>query len=369
MRFNLQEQLDRLVVKLKAKFPRAEKARRELVKVKEPLTYQRGDGRSYFRDLALQAIGMADNDATDRLHRHAQDVRDNPLLNQTRLDGVGGAYVPPLWLLEDMEKWLAAAHPYVNLIPQHRLPAGTDSINLPKVVTNAPRSERESDDSSLYAPVRTLAGQQGVAVKLLNQSPIAFDAVLGRDLAAYYGHVMDVQVISGIGKQNQVLGVRNVEGIHRLTAANGSSSALYKEIGDAILAIHRTRLAPPEVTVMHPRRWAQFMRDVQGDPFGDSQSIAAGPSATKKLLNADGVVGMLHGVPVVCDPNMPSGDEDVVHVLTASDLMLFKSGLRARILPEQHGQTVLIQLFGYAAFSGERYPQGIAEITAPVASK
>jgi hypothetical protein len=32
------------------------------------------------------------------------------------------------------------------------------------------------------APVRTISGQQGVAIQLLDQSPIAFDEIIFRDL-------------------------------------------------------------------------------------------------------------------------------------------------------------------------------------------
>jgi len=45
--------------------------------------------------------------------------------------------------------------------------------------------------------------------------------------------------------------------------------------------------------------------------------------------------------------------------------VLWESGIRARVLPETKAQnlTVLLQLFGYLAFSAARYPQSIVEIT------
>ena len=52
-------------------------------------------------------------------------------------------------------------------------------------------------------------------------------------------------------------------------------------------------------------------------------------------------------------------------VLRASDVVLWESGIRARVLPETKAQnlTVLLQLFGYVAFSASRYPQSIVELT------
>jgi hypothetical protein len=52
-------------------------------------------------------------------------------------------------------------------------------------------------------------------------------------------------------------------------------------------------------------------------------------------------------------------------VLRASDLVLWESGLRTRILPETKASTltILCQLYGYVAFSAGRFPQSVAELT------
>ncbi|HXY65985.1 MAG TPA: DNA primase [Mycobacterium sp.] len=69
------------------------------------------------------------------------------------------------------------------------------------------------------------------------------------------------------------------------------------------------------------------------------------------------------------DPNSAitsgAGTEDIVCVLRASDVVLWESGIRARVLPDTKAQnlTVLLQLFGYVAFSVARYPQSVVEIT------
>jgi hypothetical protein len=81
------------------------------------------------------------------------------------------------------------------------------------------------------------------------------------------------------------------------------------------------------------------------------------------------VVGFMHGLPVVTDPNLPTTlgagtNEDVIHVLRASDLWLFESSLRTRALQETRATTltVLFQVYGYLAFTAARQPKSIVEI-------
>jgi hypothetical protein len=57
------------------------------------------------------------------------------------------------------------------------------------------------------------------------------------------------------------------------------------------------------------------------------------------------VVGLIQGLPVVTDPNIETnlgagGDEDPVYVLRASDVVLWESGIRARVLPETKAHPV-----------------------------
>jgi hypothetical protein len=52
-----------------------------------------------------------------------------------------------------------------------------------------------------------------VAIQLLDQSPIAFDDVIFRDLVADYAAKLDQQCLSGTGTNGQVLGVDLTPGI------------------------------------------------------------------------------------------------------------------------------------------------------------
>jgi len=52
-------------------------------------------------------------------------------------------------------------------------------------------------------------------------------------------------------------------------------------------------------------------------------------------------------------------------VMRSSDLILWESGIRARVLPETRAAnlTVLLQVYNYLAFTAARYPQSVVQIT------
>lgn len=368
----------------------------------EPLTYERGNRNSYFRDFAQLTLGRADQATKDRMNRHVQELDKHTewrkaakvgpeYRNLDRNDGTGGYAVPPLWLVNQFIELARPGRAYANLVPTEQLPPGTDSINIPKIATGtasgiqtadnaSPGAGNETDltDTSVQANVKTIWGQQGLSIQLLEQSPIAFDQIVFRDLANAYAASLDVQVISGSGSSNQVTGVRNTGSIQTVTAtASGSPTDLtnamqvYKSIANAIALVHTSRFLAPEVIVMHPRRWAAFLSVFGSD---DRPLIAPNGNAFNQIGTLDEVasqrvVGGMQGLPVVTDPNIPitlgSGtNQDVVHVLRASDLVLFESSTRARALQETRANslTVLLQLYGYLAFTAGRYPQSVVEI-------
>ncbi len=365
--------------------------------VSEPLTYEKGNGKSYFRDLAQSVVGQADEAAKERLQRHAVDVASNAEIrkaakvgteyrNRDRQDGTGGYAVPPLWMMNRFIELARAGRAYANLVPTEGLPAGTDSINIPKInsgtavaiqtADNAAIQETDLTDTSVQANVKTIAGQQGLAIQLIDQSPVAFDELVFRDLAADYATKLNLQVISGLGTGNQVVGVRATPGIQTITATGGAdelakAKLIYQKIADAIQRVHTQRFAAPEVIVMHPRRWAQFLAIFDGS--SRPLVVPAGPGENQIAefggVVSQQVVGSMLGLPVVTDPSIPTTlgagtNEDVIHVLRASDLVLFESSVRTRALQETRATTltVLLQVYGYLAFTAGRFPKSVVEI-------
>jgi len=363
------------------------RARARVETVTEARTYERGNGRSYLQDLARVQLNMdADGGARERLQRHAQDVATGQEYRDlNRTDGNGGYFVPPLWLMSQYVDLARAGRAYANVVNQQPLPPGTDSINIPKVATgtatavqtadNAAVQETDLTDTFINAPVRTIAGQQDVAIQLLDQSPVSFDEVIFRDLVADHATKTDLQVISGSGSSGQVTGVRGTSGITTITYTDATPTVakLYSKIADAVQRVHTLRFMAPTVIVMHPRRWAYLLAaaDSNGRPLvvpeaGNPQNAIA----TLGSVASQQIVGQMHGLPVVTDPSMPTAlgagtNEDVVHVLRASDILLYESGLRSRVLPDVGSGTltVRLQVYGYLAFTAARYPASVVEVT------
>ena len=348
----------------------------------ESRTYEQGNGRSYLQDVMRKQLGLdADGESAERLARHAVEVRtDKEYRDLDRTDGTGGYFVPPAWLLSQFVALARAGRAIANTVSQQELPSGTDSINIPKVLTgtatgvqtadNAAVVETDLTDGVVSAPVRTVAGHQDVSIQLLDQSPVNFDQVVFGDLIADYATKVDLQVIGGAGTSGQVLGIRGTSGIETIAVADADPRLLYAKLADAVQRVHTMRFQSPTVIAMHPRRWASLLAatDTNGRPIlPPDASNPKNAVGSLSAVAAEGVVGSLHGIPVVTDPNLPtnvSSTQDVILVMRASDLLLFESGIRTRVLPEIGAKnlTVGLQVYGYIAFTAARYPKSIVEL-------
>lgn len=371
-----------------ANLSRIRKAEGTMAKVREQAIYQKGDPRrSYMQDLIKVSMNMdGDGEARDRLMRHSQDVASLPEYAEyrdlSRTDGQGGYAVPPAWLMDQYVELARPGRAFANLVQRMALPSGTDSINIPKLATgtdvgiqngdNTAVNEDDLTDTYINAPVRTIAGQQGISIQLIDQSPIAFDDVVFRDLTAAHAAKTDGQVIGGTGANGQVLGILGTSGVSSVVPGGPLVKDVYAAIANAVQQVHSTRYMPPEVIVMHPRRWGWFLASVDNQDRPLFLPAANQPMNAAGILTAvasEQVVGQMHGLPVVTDPNVPTnlGDdsnEDPIFVLRASDVVLWESSIRARVLPEVRAQnlTVLLQIYNYLAFSAARYPASIKTI-------
>lgn len=349
----------------------------------EARMYEQGNGRSYLQDLAKSQV-LGDSEARARLDRHAAEVRIDPEYRDlNRTDTTGGFFVPPLWLSEYVEL-ARAGRPTANLVTNLPLPPGTDSINIPKVSTgtataiqaadNSAVQETDLADTSVQANVKTIAGQQDLAMQLIDQSPFNFDQVVFADLAADYATKVNVQVLSGQDSGNDVKGILTATGVNTVVYSDTTPTVaeLYSKIADGIQKVHTNRFMEPQVIVMHPRRWAWFT--AAADTTGRPLVVPSGPGqnaiAAFSEVASQRVVGELQGLPVVTDPSLPTTDgtgtnEDVILIMRASDCVLYESALRTRVLPEVGSGTltVRLQVYGYLAFTAERQPKGITKLT------
>jgi Phage capsid family. len=300
-----------------------------------------------------------------------------------RTDGSGGAFVPPAWLMGQWIELARAGRPTANLFNSQPLPPGTDSINIPKIATgtataiqpadNDPVQETDLTDTSISIPVRTIAGQQDVAIQLLDQSPINFDELVFRDLLADYATKVNVQLLTGAGTSGTVTGLNTVSGATAVTVTATTVAGLYSAIANATQQIYTSRYAAPNVIVMHPRRWAWLVSQLDSSTRPLVVPAAQGPNNAVGVFGGVGtqqVVGSIQGLPVVTDPSIPTNqgagtNQDMILILKTDDVVFYESGIRTRVLQEtlSGNLTVRLQVYGYIAFSAARYPASVARLT------
>lgn len=352
----------------------------------EPHTYQRGGKASYFRDLAL--ANMRDStEAKDRLRRNDREFETDVATRSaeqralTTVDGVAGEFVPPLWMVDQFVDLARARRVIADSIAHEPLPAGTDSINLPVLATgtavavqgtqNVAVQNTDLSTSSVTAAVQTVAGQQVVALQLLEQSPINMDAVILRDLARDYATKLDVLVING--SVTNAKGLLQVVGINAVTYTDATPTAgeLYPKVADAIQRIHTLRFEAPDKIFMHPRRWAWLLSqlDTAGRPLVvPSAQAPFNALGFQSDVSSQGYVGTFQGLPVFVDPSIPvtlgGGTEDIVLVVNSADSILFEGSPRAEAFRETKADqlSVLLRFYNYYALHAARYPKSISTV-------
>lgn len=415
----------------------------------EPLTYRKDTKHSYFRDLAAKQVPefasqTNNNDYNERLQAHAKEmsvelpkraearerrsaeqvdtaerefrgsftngVRRGGLeaspferrVTPNRTDGQGGFFVPPLWLIDEYIPYLRAGRVVADLVRNLDLPPGTDSINIPKIsgptkvgvqtADAAPVVEQDFTDTSVQANVKTLAGQEDVAIQLLEQSPGQIvDKVIMEDLLADYNRLVDRQVLLAPGTNTTSLNSGEIQGIYPQTNWSGTQSVTWTSTGQTgpgfnmVLGAMASKVAYNRFDlnnfgfVMHPRRWFWFATALDGTEGKIGRPVVNvprnGPFNISNLANdaamPEGYAGQTaFGPKAYVDPNIPvtdngsgalTGSNDIAIGAKWDDLWLFEGDLRTRVLSEVLSGTLEIrfQVYNYIAFL-VRYGQSIA---------
>lgn len=382
----------------------------------EPTTYDASNRHSYFLDLTRAELNRGDGDggvqaARERLTRHRQEV-DTAMakreaarsqraerelrgldrgsvfekrVNPSRTDGQGGYFVPPDWLVGDYIDLPRFGRTLANSVRNLTLPTGTDTINIPKVATGSATGVQTADagavtsqdltDTFVTAPVRTIAGQQDIALQLLDQSPVAFDEIVFADLIADYNQKLDIQCWNGSGVAGQLKGVLNVSGINAVTYTDASPTLpeLYLPLMQALSLVAKNRKMMATATFMTPSRWywAASQLDSQNRPLILPETNAPfNPLALQTGGDVEGPVGRVGSQPILADGNIPTNlgvgtNEERILAARTSDIFLWEGSMRTRVLTEILSGTlqVRLQVYNYAAFMADRRPEAISVIS------
>lgn len=347
--------------------------------VAEPMTYAEHGERSFVRDL-INAQLRNDQSAWSNLHRHMDEVRVETR-DISRTDGAGGEFTPPLWLVDMYAQTLRPGRVTADLLTKQALPAGTDSISIPRITTgtdvaaqtadNAATTTQDMVTTSVTAPVRTISGYENVSIQLVEQSPLqgGLDRMIFTDLMQAYDYKLDLQVLNGVGTAGELTGLLNTVGIGTVTYTDGTPDAagFQDAFAKAFSNVAKNRYKGAEAVVVSPEIWYGLvgLSDTAGRPIVvpnqsgpmNAVGVNSAPGA------AQGAVGTILGVPVYIDAAIPTVSSAKPALVAAfSDTMLFESGIKTRVLPDvlSANLTVRFQLYGYCAIAA-RYPAGIAK--------
>ena len=343
-------------------------ARRAGAQVREPRTYERGNGHSWIADQARVALNRGDGDggikaAEKRLAAHQREVgtelprllerRDAAARAATeaaltrsmtevralerftaaggrifseqrglsRTDGQGGYFVGPLWAIEDLIPYALAGRPFADLWTNLPLPSGTDEIVLPKVTLGpatgvqgdlVPSPTRDLTDSFVTGQVRSVAGVIDLPLIMLDQAAANVDVTYLPMLLADYNTQLDGLALLGSSSYSQPNGIMPAGALGaaqlvNLQLTNNTASQQWAYGGASIAGSPHyasAQLLSKIGTYRAQRPTAWVVNDIAWS------LICAGADQQSRPIVPPGVhhpdaVPSLHGLPLIIDPAVP----------------------------------------------------------------
>lgn len=337
----------------------------------EPRTYTQESKFSFIAD-AYNAQFNGDFAARERLSRHMNEERiERRDVTSANFAGL----VVPQYLTELAAPFARAGRPTADIARKHQLPAAGLTLNISKVTTGssvasqtegAAVSETNMDDTLLTINVNTYAGQQNVSRQALERGT-GIDSLVMADLVSAYHTTLNTAVVAELlASSGQSV---------TYTDASPTVAELYPKLLDAIQKVQTTFFAGPNVIVMHPRRlaWILAALDSSNRPLAVPTPVAMNPVAFGSGSVQYGNSGYsIAGLPVVTDATVSVAqgagtNEDTIYIGNAQELHLWEEGDGSPMMlrfeqPKGAELDVQMIVYGYAAFTANRYPNAWAKI-------
>ena len=342
-----------------------------VVEVKsEARTYEKHSPNNFLAD-AFAAQFNGDFEARERLARHMNEERVER--RDVTSANFAGLVVPQF--LTDLAAPLArAGRPVADAARKHPLPASGLTISISKITTGtstaaqsegAAVSETNMDDTKLDISIGTIAGQQTVSRQALERGT-GVDMIVMNDLIASYHTTLDSAVVAEL--------LSSAGQSVTYTDASPSVAELYPKLMDAIQKVQTTYFAGPNAIIMHPRRLAFIMAalDTTNRPL-----VVPAPRNQNGIASGNGAVQYgnsgyeIAGLPVITDANVSvaQGDgtnEDTIFIGSLQELHLWEDAGAPMFLrfdqPKAAELDVLAVVYGYSAYTANRYPNAWAKI-------
>ncbi|WFG44395.1 phage major capsid protein [Pseudonocardia alni] len=355
----------------------------------------RPDAEHGFLSDLFRSQEMGDWTARERLQRHGAveaERRQREGRPQSRAVGTGNlaGLSPPQYLVDLYAPLAREGRVLADLATPMQLPANGMTLVIPRQVagtTVAPQVnentnlvEQDIDNVDLVVPVRTIGGGTTVSRQSLERNDAGVDELVFADLAAEYSLEINEQVAVGtetLGTMKGLLFSGSSVSTFTYTSASPSPVEFWRRLAGAIAAHRRNRKLAADVIVMTPERWAWLSTGVDENgrplvvPSAQNPQNSIGTSEGG-LANLRGYVGTVHSLPVHVDPTLPinrgaGSNQDPVILGRRGDWHLWEEGdgvPRQLRFEQPLGRQLSVQLFvyGYAAFTAERYPAGTTVI-------
>ena len=286
---------------------------------------------SFFRDLAT----MRDSDAPraefeasrDRLKAHYDASGDEGSARvmftySSTTDTEGGYLVAPAYLQSEFVELVAAGRVTADLTGKYPLPPKTDSVNIPTMdgasaVAAHTEGNSLTETTSTFSTVRAdavrLGGKGTLPNFLLDRSMPGADQIILKDLAKRYAIAVNDVVLNSSTSNRK--GFLQESGLGAATATAGTATIadLWPAILNAVNDVAAGFYKYPTSIVMHPRRWAWMLAQVDSD---DRPILGAyAPQNAIGMFSGSNVSGagvgpvssgQILGIPVYLDARIPT---------------------------------------------------------------
>ena len=341
---------------------------------REERTYTENSTASFIKD-AYNSQFKQDFAASDRLARHMREEEVE------RRDGTTANFeglVVPAYLTSLAAGLARAGRPTADFATNKiALPPSGMTLNISRMTTGTSTaiqqtqatdvSETDADDTLLTVNVRTIAGQQDLSRQAIERGT-GIDAFVVGDLIRSWHTTLNSQILNGAGTNGTIKGIRSSGGnAVTFTATTPTVALLYPKLADALQKVQSNVFTTPTHWIMHPRRLAFLLAGVDGSNRPLVVPTANGPTnatATGAGVAQYGNSGYsLLGLPIIADASVQttlSTDQDEIYLVDSREMHLFEQpGSPFSLRFEATGAsnlTVKTVVYGYAAFTAERYP-------------
>jgi HK97 family phage major capsid protein len=368
--------------------------------VRESSPYGEKSDKSWFVDQhTVRSRYSSDSEvaeARERLVKHYAAVADEGGARQARAlstttDSEGGYLVAPAHVQGMFARYLVAGAPCAALVSKIALPPKTDQINLPKqdgatAVALHTQNNALTETSATFTTVQINAlrygGAQTIPNFLLERSLPGIDAVVMADLGRQLAYKINTDIVGATGNGlTGIEGILSADSIGTATATAGTATwgDVYPAIVNAVADVQAAHYASPDAILMHPRRWAWILSQVDADdrPLvgvnGMGMNPIAGYGGPVAPNEADALVrpvGSLLGIPVYVDSSIPTTngagtDEDRIIVGVFKEAMLFHGAPQFAVSTEAEflKDQTLVRVTQDIAFTAERYPGAFSVVS------